>query len=138
MTREMARARTVSSRSRYARTALALTLAVATCVLVLPAVASAKVDKKHAKAYAAKVRVCAAVEDTYRREYNGFLDDLVSTANEMKPLIGSSDPGDQMHLALLTQYAQEAHERWVTEMTPDHRRILKMMKALYLTFRTSR
>jgi len=131
MTRKSAHAQKTSSRSRRAQTALALTLAVATCLLVLPAVASAKVDKKYAKAYAAKVGACAAMEDAHRREYNGFLDNLVSTANEMKPLIGSPDPDDQIRLGQLTQFAQEAHDMWVTQMTPAHRRTLKVMKAVY-------
>ena len=55
MRRIIGHPQTSSSWRRRLPTVLVLTLAVLICLLVLPASASAKVDKKYAKAYAAKV-----------------------------------------------------------------------------------
>jgi hypothetical protein len=131
MMRSFRHVRMSFSRGRSARTAVALILAVVAGILVLPATASATVDKKHAKAYAAKVRMFVILEQDHRRSYNTYEESLVATANEMKPLIGSPDPNDKLGLEQLKIYANGCRESYLTDLRQFNIVYLKLVRAFY-------
>jgi hypothetical protein len=131
MMRSVRPVRTSFSRGRSTRAAGALILAVVACILVLPATAAANVDKKHAKAYAAKVRMFVVLEKDHRRSYNAYEDSLVATANEMKPLIGSPEPNDKLALEQLKTYATACRESYLSDLRQFNAMYLKLVRAFY-------
>jgi hypothetical protein len=129
--RTIGHARTTSLHSRSTRLLLALIVAAMTCILVLPATASAKVDKKYAKRYAAVVKLRAGLQEAHEDAYNGYLDVLVETANTMKPLIGSPDPYDQATLAVAKGNAQQDFEIYKETLRPGNDEYLKSTQKFY-------
>jgi len=131
MMRTIGHTRTTSFHSRSTRMLLALILAVTTCFLVLPATASAKVDKKYAKRYAAKVAYYAGFQEAHEDAYNGYLDTLAQTANEMKTVIGSPDPYDQAVLAVLKANAQQDFDIYKKTLKPGNENYLEATQKFY-------
>jgi hypothetical protein len=133
MKRTVGHLRIASSWSRCAQTAVVMSLALAMCLLVLPASASAKVDKKHAKAYAGKILICTANETEHRGAYNASADELQRAADDMIKVLAMdhSDPGYQTYLDALTQQDEETAHSMLTVIDPENVRELGEMKALY-------
>jgi hypothetical protein len=131
MMRTIGHTRPTSFHSRSTRMLLALILAVMTCVLVLPATASAKVDKKYAKRYAAKVAYYVSFQGAHEDAYNGYLDTLTETANEMKTVIGSPDPYDQAILAVLKANAQQDFDIYTQTLKAGNDNYLKAIQKFY-------
>jgi hypothetical protein len=101
-----------SSLRRRAPSALLLALVLLTCVLVLPATASAVVDKSHAKAYAATVKALSRREVIHQQFYNAYVDQMISIATDMEPIVNSLDPDDQATVASLQAAAGSAYARY--------------------------
>jgi hypothetical protein len=131
MMRTIGHTRTAPFHGRSTRMLLALILALMSCVLVLPATASAKVDRKYAKRYAAKVAYYAAFQESHEDAYNGYLDTLTDTANEMKKVIGSPDPYDQAILGVLKANAQQDFDIYKKTLRPGNDNYLEVVQKFY-------
>ena len=93
-------------RGRSARVVLTLALAASCCVLLLPATAGAKVDKKYAQAFEGRVDGLIKGRTMLIKAYGQYLDELNNIGRQMEPLIGSLKPDDQALLAALQKDAK--------------------------------
>ena len=115
------------------QTAVVFALAVTTCLLVLPAIASAKVDKKYAKSYAGKVLVITETEIGHRTAYNAYVSTLADLGTQMKQALASdpSDPNYQNSIDIVAREAQEQSDGWDAEYKPEAIRELALVNHLY-------
>ena len=125
MERSIRRPRRSSLWGRRVPSALILALVLLTCVLVLPATASAVVDKSHARAYAATVKALARREVIHQQFYNAYVDQMISIATNMEPIVNSLDPDDQATVAALQAAAGSAYARYPS---------LKKLNLIYLDY----
>jgi len=112
MERSIRRPQRSSSWGRRVPSALVLALVLVTCVLALPATASAVVDSAHATAYAATIKSLARREVIHERLYNAYQSQMVELATEMEPILNSLDPDDQATVAGDQAAAANAYKRF--------------------------
>ncbi len=108
--RQVPHARRRVAGSVHIRIVVAVVLAAAVCALLLPAAASAKVDKKHAARYKNGVNGLSHILKTDQETFNAYASALADTAQSIEAIL-SSDPVD--HDALLNEEAAAA--RLVTD-----------------------
>jgi hypothetical protein len=131
MERSSRRPQRSSSWGRRVPSALVLALVLVTCVLILPAPASAVVDKSHARVYAATVSVLSRREKTHQQLYNAYADQMISVATDMEPIVNSLDPDDQATVATLQVVAGHAYERYTTSLKKVNSIYLSYVKSFY-------
>ena len=115
------------------QTAVVFAVAVTTCLLVLPAIASAKVDKKYAKMYAGKVLVITETEIGHRTAYNAYASTLADLGTQMQRAL-ASDPSDPNYWTYVNNVAQEAQQDsdlWDAQLKPECIRELALVNHLH-------
>ena len=101
--------------TRRARLLVFLVLAVTVTMLAVAATASAKVDKKYAKAYAGEIKTYQTLEDDHRDTYNAYVGSIKDLYDDMLPLINSTEPADQIALAVDVQAAQDDAQEYLDD-----------------------
>jgi len=82
-------------------TSIAVLVALCVCFSILPATASAHVDKKHRVDYLKVMMAWDKSSTEFKRSVKVLFDTASATATEMQPLLGSTNPTDQMVLKQL-------------------------------------
>jgi hypothetical protein len=131
MERSSRRPQRSSSWGRRVPSALLLALVLVTCVLVLPAPASAVVDKSHARVYAATISALARRQTGNERLYSAYLSAMVGLATEMEPLLSSLDPDDQATVASDQAAAGRAYKSYKSTYRELNQVYLDYVKSFY-------
>ena len=93
------------------RVVVAAVLAAAVCMLVLPAAAGAKVDRKYAVPYRTGLAALVTHNRTEVRAFNAYATDMSETASHIASIL-ASDPVDKAALDAERDHAKKLHDQY--------------------------